>query len=173
MGRGWLAAAAGLAGENPNDAPQIILLPERAYDEPVFLAKVKQVVEKVGFCVVVASEGIHTADGQFVADAGGVKDSFGHTQLGRVASFLAGRVKNKLGMKVHWALPDYLQRSARHIASKNDWEQALAVGKAAVQLALKGQNAVMPVIVRTSDAPYRWKIEAAPLSKVANREKKK
>ena len=142
MGRhaGWLAAAAGLAGENPDDAPQIILLPERAYDEPVFLAKVKQVVEKVGFCVVVASEGIHTADGQFVADAGGVKD--------------------------------YLQRSARHIASKTDWEQAQAVGKAAVQFALKGHNSVMPVIVRSSDVPYRWKIEAAPLSKVANHEKK-
>ena len=174
MGRhaGWLAAAAGLAGENPDDAPQIILLPERAYDEAAFLAKVKQVVAKVGFCVVVASEGIHTADGRFVADAGGVKDSFGHTQLGGVASYLAGRVKAELGFKVHWTLPDYLQRSARHIASKTDWEQAQAVGKAAVQFALKGQNSVMPVIVRSSDVPYRWKIEAAPLSKVANHEKK-
>ena len=122
--------------------------------------------------MVVASVGIQYAVGRFVADAGGGKDSFGHTQLGGVASYLAGRVKNELGMKVHWALPDYLQRSARHIASKNDWEQALAVGKAAVQFALKGHNAVMPVIVRTSDAPYRWKIEAAPLSKIANQEKK-
>jgi 6-phosphofructokinase 1 len=174
MGRhaGWLAAAAGLAGESADDAPHIILLPERAYDEATFLAKVKQVVAKVGYCVVVASEGIHTADGQFVADAGGAKDSFGHTQLGGVASYLAGRVKAELGYKVHWTLPDYLQRSARHIASRTDWEQAQAVGKAAVQFALKGQNSVMPVIVRTADAPYRWKIEAAPLSKVANHEKK-
>ena len=174
MGRhaGWLAAAAGLAGKNPDEAPQIILFPERAYDEAAFLAQVKKVVAKVGWCMVVASEGIQYADGRFVADAGGGKDSFGHTQLGGVASYLAGRVKNELGMKVHWALPDYLQRSARHIASKNDWEQALAVGKAAVQFALKGHNAVMPVIVRTSDAPYRWKIEAAPLSKIANQEKK-
>ena len=174
MGRhaGWLAAAAGLAGKNPDEAPQIILFPERAYDEAAFLAQVKKVVAKVGWCMVVASEGIQYADGRFVADAGGGKDSFGHTQLGGVASFLAGRVKNELGMKVHWALPDYLQRSARHIASKNDWEQAMAAGKAAVQFALKGQNAVMPVIVRTSDAPYRWKIEAAPLSKIANQEKK-
>ncbi len=174
MGRhaGWLAASAGLAGEGPDEAPHIILLPERAYDEARFLARVKDVVDRVGYCVVVASEGIQTADGKFVADAGGGKDSFGHTQLGGVASQLAARVKDALGLKVHWALPDYLQRSARHIASKTDWEQAQAVGKAAVQFALKGQNAVMPVIVRTSDAPYRWKIESAPLTRVANHEKK-
>jgi 6-phosphofructokinase 1 len=136
MGRhaGWLAAAAGLAGKNPDQAPQIILFPERAYDEAAFLAQVKKVVAKVGWCVVVASEGIQYADGRFVADAGGGKDSFGHTQLGGVASYLAGRVKNELGMKVHWTLPDYLQRSARHIASKSDWDQAQAAGKAAVQL---------------------------------------
>jgi 6-phosphofructokinase 1 len=174
MGRhaGWLAAAAGLAGQSPNEAPQVILLPERAYDEAAFLAKVDAVVKKVGWCVVVASEGIHTADGRFVADAGGGTDAFGHAQLGGVASYLAQRVKQQLGYKVHWTLPDYLQRSARHIASKTDWEQAQAVGKAAVQYALKGMNAVMPVIVRSSDAPYRWKIEPAPLSKVANAERK-
>ncbi|KRG70001.1 6-phosphofructokinase [Pseudoxanthomonas dokdonensis] len=174
MGRhaGWLAAAAGLAGEDPDAAPQIILFPERAYDEAAFLAQVRKVVDKVGWCVVVASEGIQHADGRFVADAGGGKDSFGHTQLGGVASYLAGRVKDQLGMKVHWTLPDYLQRSARHIASETDWKQAQAVGKAAVQMALKGDNAVMPVIVRSSDLPYRWKIEAVPLSKVANHEKK-
>ncbi|MEE7565552.1 6-phosphofructokinase [Xanthomonas sp. Kuri4-3] len=174
MGRhaGWLAAAAGLAAQTPDDAPQIILLPERAYDEAAFLAKVKQVVAKVGWCVVVASEGIQDADGRFVADAGGGSDSFGHTQLGGVASYLAGRVKQELGFKVHWTLPDYLQRSARHLASRTDWEQAQAVGKAAVRYALEGRNAVMPVIVRSSDAPYRWKIEPAPLSRIANHEKK-
>ncbi len=173
MGRhaGWLAAAAGLAGQNPDDAPHLILFPERPYDEADFLAQVKKIVARVGYCVVVASEGIQTADGRFVADAGGGKDSFGHTQLGGVASFLAGRVKDQLGMKVHWTLPDYLQRSARHLASKTDLDQALAVGKAAVQFALKGQNATMPVIVRTSDAPYRWKIAAAKLDDVANHEK--
>ncbi len=173
MGRhaGWLAAAGGLAGKAPDDAPQIILFPERAYDEVAFLARVQSTVDRVGWCVVVASEGIRDADGKFVADAGAGKDSFGHTQLGGVASFLAGRVKDQLGMKVHWALPDYLQRSARHLASKTDLDQAMAVGKAAVQFALKGMNAVMPVIVRTSDAPYRWKIEAAPLAKIANHEK--
>ena len=174
MGRhaGWLAAAAGLAGKDPDQAPQIILFPERAYDEAAFLAQVGKVVAKVGWCVVVASEGIQHADGRFVADAGGGKDSFGHTQLGGVASYLAGRVKDQLGLKVHWTLPDYLQRSARHIASKTDWEQAQAVGKAAVRFALQDRNAVMPVIVRSSDAPYRWKIEAAPLAQVANHEKK-
>jgi 6-phosphofructokinase 1 len=174
MGRhaGWLAAAAGLAGSSPDEAPHLILFPEQAFDEAAFFDKVKATVERVGYCVVVASEGIQTAEGKFVADAGGVKDSFGHTQLGGVASHLAGRVKDVLGYKVHWTLPDYLQRSARHLASKTDLDQAQAVGKAAVQFALKGMNSVMPVIVRTSDAPYRWKIEAAPLSKVANHEKK-
>lgn len=174
MGRhaGWLAAAAGLAAKNADDAPHIILFPERAYDEAAFLAEVKKVVARVGYCVVVASEGIHTADGKFVADSGGGTDAFGHAQLGGVASYLAGKVKAELGFKVHYALPDYLQRSARHLASKTDWEQAQAVGKAAVRFALEGRNSVMPVIVRTADAPYRWKIEAAPLSKVANHEKK-
>jgi len=174
MGRhaGWLAAAAGLAGQSPDEAPQIILLPERAYDEQAFLAQVRKVVEKVGWCVVVASEGIQDAEGRFVADAGGSKDSFGHTQLGGVASHLAERVKQGLGYKVHWTLPDYLQRSARHLASRTDWAQAQAVGKAAVRYALEGRNAVMPVIVRTSDVPYRWRIEPAPLAKIANQEKK-
>ncbi len=174
MGRhaGWLAAAAGLAGAGLDDAPHLILFPERPFDEADFFARVKATVARVGYCVVVASEGIQTADGRFVADAGGGKDSFGHTQLGGVASHLAGRVKDVLGYKVHWTLPDYLQRSARHLASKTDLDQAQAVGRKAVEFALKGMNAVMPVIVRTSDAPYRWKIEAAPLSKVANHEKK-
>ena len=173
MGRhaGWLAAAAGLAGQGPDDAPQIILFPERAFDEAAFLAQVQRVVERVGWCVVVASEGIRDADGRFVADAGGGTDAFGHTQLGGVASQLAGRVKDALGYKVHWTLPDYLQRSARHVASKTDLDQAMAVGRAAVRFALDGRNATMPVIRRTSDAPYRWTVEAAPLHKVANHEK--
>ena len=174
MGRhaGWLAASAGLAGDGADAAPHLILFPERPYDEADFFKRVQATVERVGYCVVVASEGIQTADGRFVADAGGGKDSFGHTQLGGVASFLAGRVKDALGSQVHWTLPDYLQRSARHIASRTDLEQAQAVGRKAVDFALKGMNSVMPVIVRTSDTPYRWKIEAAPLSKVANHEKK-
>lgn len=173
MGRhaGWLAAAAGLAGTGKDDAPHLILFPERVFDEADFMAKVAAIVKRVGYCVVVASEGIRTADGRFVADAGGGKDSFGHTQLGGVASHLAGRVKDVLGHKVHWALPDYLQRSARHLASKTDLEQAMAVGRAAVECALNGQNAVMPVIVRDSDAPYRWYIDIAPLARIANQEK--
>ena len=173
MGRhaGWLAAAAGLAGNGRDAAPQVILFPERPYDEADFLARVDAVVKRVGWCVVVASEGIRTADGRFVADAGGGKDSFGHTQLGGVASHLAGRVKDALGHKVHWALPDYLQRSARHLASRTDLEQAMAVGRAAVECALAGQNAVMPVIVRDADAPYRWHVDIAPLARIANHEK--
>lgn len=172
MGRhaGWLAAAAGIAGAGVDDAPQLILFPERAFDEAEFLAKVKAIVARVGWCVVVASEGIRHADGRFVAEAGG-KDSFGHSQLGGVAPHLAARIKDTLGMKVHWTVPDYLQRSARHLASATDLAHAQAVGKAAVEYALAGRNAVMPVIVRTSDAPYRWKIEAAKLAKVANTEK--
>ena len=172
MGRhaGWLAAAAGLAGDGRDAAPHLILFPERVFDEADFLGRVDAVVKRVGHCVVVASEGIRTADGRFVAEAGG-RDSFGHAQLGGVASHLAGRVKDVLGHKVHWALPDYLQRSARHLASRTDFEHATAVGRAAVECALAGQNAVMPVIVRDSDAPYRWHVDIAPLARIANHEK--
>lgn len=173
MGRhaGWLAAAAGLAGHGADEAPHLILFPERPFDEADFLGHVRETVERVGYCVVVASEGIRAADGTFIADAGGGKDSFGHTQLGGVASHLAARVKDALGYKVHWTLPDYLQRSARHLASATDLKQAMAVGRAAVEYALKGRNAVMPVIVRTKDRPYRWKIEPAELADIANHEK--
>ena len=173
MGRhaGWIAAAAGLAGKTPDEAPHIILFPENVFDEAAFLAKVKATVERVGWCTVVASEGVRNAQGQFLVEAG-TRDAFGHSQLGGVAPMLAQLVKDKLGYKYHWALPDYLQRSARHAASKVDAEQAYAVGKAAVDYALAGMNAVMPVIVRTSDAPYRWKVEPAPLVKIANKEKK-
>jgi len=173
MGRhaGWLAAAAGMAGSKPDDAPQVILFPEHVFDEAAFLAKVKATVARVGWCVVVASEGVRDAEGKFLAEAGST-DAFGHAQLGGVAPYLAALVKRTLGMKVHWALPDYLQRSARHLASATDLAHAMAVGEAAVEYAMKGMNAVMPVIVRTSDAPYRWKIEAAPLASLANREKK-
>ena len=173
MGRhaGWIAASAGLAARRPGEAPHLILFPERAFDEAGFLERVKESVARAGYCTVVASEGLRNPDGGFLAEAG-TRDAFGHAQLGGVAPVLAQLVKRRLGYKVHWALPDYLQRSARHIASKTDVEHARAVGKAAVEYALAGRNAVMPVIVRTSDSPYRWKIEAAPLSRIANREKK-
>jgi 6-phosphofructokinase 1 len=173
MGRhaGWIAAAAGLAGEGKDASPHIILFPERVFDEKAFLAKVKATVQRVGYCTVVVSEGVKNKAGAFLAE-GGTRDAFGHTQLGGAAPVLAALVGEKLGYKYHWALPDYLQRSARHIASKTDADQAYAVGKAAVEYASRGMNAVMPVIVRTSDAPYRWKIEPAPLAKIANREKK-
>jgi 6-phosphofructokinase 1 len=173
MGRhaGWIAAAAGLAARNAGGPPHMILFPEIPFDEEKFLAFVKRTVERVGYCTVVVSEGVKNAAGQFLAEAG-TRDAFGHTQLGGAAPVIAQLVKAKLGYKYHWALPDYLQRSARHLASKVDAEQAYAVGKAAVEYALKGMNAVMPVIVRTSDKPYRWKIEPAALEKVANHEKK-
>ncbi len=172
MGRhaGWIAAAAGLAGKSADEAPHIILFPEIPFDEESFLARVKATVERVGWCTVVVSEGVRNKEGKFLSEVG-TRDAFGHAQLGGVAPLLADLVKQKLGYKYHWALPDYLQRSARHIASKTDVEQAYAVGKAGVEYALAGRNAVMPVIVRTSDAPYRWKIEPAPLAKVANHEK--
>lgn len=173
MGRhaGWLAAAAGMAGHKTDDAPHLILFPERVFDEADFLAKVKATVARVGYCVVVASEGVRGPDGKFLAEAGTV-DAFGHAQLGGVAPHLAQVVKEKLGFKVHWAVPDYLQRSARHLASATDLKHALAVGRAAVEYARKGMNAVMPVIVRTSDSPYGWKIAPAPLEQLANHEKK-
>ncbi|HET7306847.1 MAG TPA: 6-phosphofructokinase [Gammaproteobacteria bacterium] len=172
MGRhaGWIAAAGGLAGENEGDAPHIILFPEIAFDRERFLARVKECVERYGYCVIVASEGTRDADDKFLADAG-TTDAFGHKQLGGTAPVLAEMVKAAHGYKYHWALADYLQRAARHIASKTDVEQAYAVGKAAVEYALAGDNAVMPAIDRASEQPYRWKIVKAPLAKVANKEK--
>ena len=173
MGRhaGWIAAAAGLAGKRADDPPHIILFPEVAFNEAAFLARVKATVERVGYCTVVVSEGLKNADGKFLAEAG-TSDAFGHTQLGGVGPLIAQLVKSKLGYKYHWAVPDYLQRSARHLASKVDAQQAYAVGKAAVEYALAGKNAVMPVIKRISNKPFKWKIEAAPLTKIANIEKK-
>jgi len=172
MGRhaGWIAAAGGLAAENKGDAPHIILFPEIPFDQAVFLKRVDECVKKYGYCAIVVSEGIRNAEGQFLAEAGG-KDSFGHAQLGGVAPVVAQIIKNELGYKYHWAVADYLQRAARHIASKTDVDQAYALGKAAVQLALKGQNAVMPTIVRKSNNPYKWTIGVTKLAKVANVEK--
>ncbi|MGH8496337.1 MAG: 6-phosphofructokinase [Gammaproteobacteria bacterium] len=172
MGRhaGWIAAAGGLAGEKKGDAPHAIIFPEVAFDEAKFLARVKDSVESCGYCVVVVSEGARDKDGRFLSDAGS-RDAFGHVQLGGVAPVVADLTKSKLGYKHHWAVADYLQRSARHIASKVDVDQAYAVGKAAVEFALKGHNAIMPVIVRQSDRPYRWGIGMTELKHVANREK--
>ncbi len=170
MGRhaGWIAAAGGLVEEQ--GIPVVILFPEIEFDQNKFLAKVDAMVKKHGFCSVVVSEGCHYPDGRFLAEQGS-RDAFGHAQLGGAAPVVANMVKEALGYKFHWAVADYLQRAARHIASKTDVEQAYALGKAAVELALKGENAVMPAIVRVSDKPYKWKIGVAPLSKVANVEK--
>jgi len=173
MGRhaGWIAAAGALAQEKDGDAPHIILFPEIAFDKAKFLAKVKETVTQKGYCVIVASEGAQYADGTFLADAG-TTDAFGHKQLGGVAPSLAALVKQELGYKYHWALADYLQRAARHIASKTDVEQAYAVGKKAIEFALQGKNAVMPIIVRGTGKKYSWTIGEAPLDQVANVEKK-
>ncbi len=172
MGRhaGWIAGAAGLAAENAGDAPHIILFPEVAFDEAKFLAKVDRTVKEQGYCVIVASEGAQTADGRFLSDAGH-RDAFGHAQLGGVAPMLASMVKDKLGYKYHWAVSDYLQRAARHVASQTDLDQAYAVGEAAVEMAIAGKNAVMPTIERIAGKRYRWRIGEAPLTRVANREK--
>ena len=173
MGRhaGWIAAAAGLAAKRAGDPPHVILFPEIAFDEAAFLARVRETVERVGYCSVVVSEGLKNAAGKFLAEAG-TTDAFGHTQLGGVGPLIAQLVKSKLGYKYHWAVPDYLQRSARHLASKTDADQAYAVGKSAVEYALAGKHGVMPVIKRVSNKPFRWKIEPAPLMQIANIEKK-
>ncbi|MGH8193427.1 MAG: 6-phosphofructokinase [Woeseiaceae bacterium] len=173
MGRhaGWIAAAAGLAGAKPEDAPHIILFPEIPFDRTAFLRRVKESVERYEYCVIVVSEGARYDDGRFLAEAG-TRDAFGHAQLGGVAPVVANMVREELGYKYHYAVADYLQRSARHIASAVDVKQAYAVGAAAVRMALAGKTAVLPVITRVSDRPYRWRIDEAPLVKVANKEKK-
>ena len=172
MGRhaGWIAAAGGMASTPDTEIPIVILFPEVTFDEKKFLASVDEKVKKFGYCTVVVSEGVKGPDGKFLADQG-LKDAFGHAQLGGVAPVVAGIIKRGLNLKYHWAVADYLQRAARHIASKTDVDQAYAMGKAAVEFALKGHNSVMPTVERVSDAPYKWKVGMAPLSKVANVEK--
>tara|TARA_B100000795_G_scaffold157758_1_gene118444 strand:+ start:29739 stop:30992 length:1254 start_codon:yes stop_codon:yes gene_type:complete len=173
MGRhaGWIAAAGGLAKNEVTNAPHIILFPEINFNQKSFLAKVKKSVAEDGYCVVVASEGIKNAKGKFLTESD-TTDSFGHAQLGGVAPYLSNLVTKNLKLKTHWAVPDYLQRSARHLSSKTDLLQAQAVGVKAVEFAVKGMNSVMPIIVRGKTKNYSWKIEAAPLSKIANVEKK-
>lgn len=172
MGRhaGWIAAASSLAAQHDGDAPHIILFPEIAFNREKFLRRVSRCVKKHGYCVIVASEGTQTADGKFLAD-GGSKDAFGHIQLGGVAPVIANMVKDALGYKYHWAVADYLQRSARHIASKTDVDQAYALGKAAVDFAVAGDTAIMPIIIRGKGKRYSWKIGQAPLADMANTEK--
>ena len=173
MGRhaGWMAASSALARTSNEDAPHIILLPEVTFNQKDFLALVKQVVAKHGYCVVVVSEGVKNSKGKFLAESDR-RDAFGHSQLGGIAPFISELINNKLKMKNHWAVADYLQRSARHIASRVDLEQAQAVGSFAIKYALAGMNGVMPIIVRNKGSKYKWSIEAAPLSKIANLEKK-
>ena len=173
MGRhaGWIAAAGGLASEKAGQPPHIILFPEVPFEQQKFLERVDACVKQYGYCTVVVSEGVKNADGKFLAEAG-TKDAFGHSQLGGIAPVIAQLVKDSLGYKYHYAVADYLQRSARHIAAKTDLEQAYAVGKAAVEFAVKGHNAVMPVIVRKKGPQYAWEIGMAALSDIANVERK-
>ena len=174
MGRhaGWIAAAGGMAADSKTEIPIIVLFPEIPFNRKKFMAVVKQKVAEFGYASVVVSEGVcdRNGRGKFLSDQGLV-DAFGHAQLGGVAPVVANMVKQDLGYKFHWAVADYMQRSARHIASKTDVEQAHAVGRAAVKMALAGDNAVMPTIVRTGNKPYRWKIGRASLGRVANVEK--
>lgn len=173
MGRnaGWIAASCGLASTDSKTPPHIILFPEVVFDEELFITKVKSVIDDIGYCVIAVSEGIKDKNGNEISAANNVKDDFGHAQLGGVAPILAGMVKKHLGIKQHWAVADYLQRSARHIASRTDVEQAYSVGHKGVKLAIEGHNAIMPYIKRISQDPYLWEIDYAPLSEVANKEK--
>ncbi len=173
MGRhaGWIVAASGLAAREKNDPPHIILFPEVPFDEEKFLAKVKKCVADNEYCVIAVSEGLRNKAGKFITEAG-TTDAFGHAQLGGVAPFIAELVKQKLGFKYHWAVADYLQRSARHIASNTDVEQAFSMGKAAVEYAINGESGIMVTITRLEDQPYKWEIGSVALAEVANREKK-
>ena len=172
MGRhaGWITAACGLAQDREGESPHILLFPEIPFDEERFLARVSETIARFGYCTVAVSEGLRRLDGKFLSESG-LRDAFGHAQLGGVAPLLAQLVQDRLKQKYHWAVADYLQRSARHIASKTDALQSYAVGKAAVELALKGRSGVMPIIVRRSSKPYRWAIGVADLKDIANKEK--
>jgi len=173
MGRhaGWITAACGLAADTPDSAPQILLFPEIPFDEARVLARVKETVERIGWCAIGVSEGLRSPEGKFLSE-GGMRDAFGHAQLGGVAPLVAQLVTTRLGYKHHWAVADYLQRAARHIASRVDLDQAYRLGVAAVKLALDGRNGVMPTIERAANRPYRWRVGVADLKEVANRERK-
>ena len=173
MGRhaGWIAGSSCLAQDSHPGAPHIILLPEISFNQKKFLAKVKETVKKNGFCVIVASEGIKNSQGKFLAESDS-KDAFGHSQLGGVAPRLADLINQKLKLKNHWAVADYLQRSASHLSSGVDRAHAYEVGRKAVLYATQGLNGVMPVIKRKSSKPYKWEVVSAPLTKIANVEKK-
>jgi 6-phosphofructokinase 1 len=173
MGRhaGWIAAASGLAGNVDGDPPHIILFPEVPFDEPRFLAAVKDAVVRFGYCTIVVSEGVKDAQGRFLAEAG-TRDAFGHVQLGGAGPAVAEKVRAAHGYKYHWAVSDYLQRSARHVASKTDLDISMKVGVAAVKLALAGRNSVMPIVKRLSSRPYRYQIVTAELADIANHERK-
>ncbi len=172
MGRhaGWITAAVGMADDARTPIPIVLLFPEIPFDEAAVMKAVDARVKAHGYCCIGVSEGLKNAQGALMAEAG-TRDAFGHAQLGGVGPLIAQIVRDRLGYKYHWAVADYLQRAARHLASKTDILQSYAVGKAAVEMALKGRNAVMPAITRVSDRPYRWKITEAPLEKVANVEK--
>jgi 6-phosphofructokinase len=170
MGRhaGWIAAAGALVADH--GIPVLTLFPEVEFNQEKFLAAVKAKVEAHGYGIVCVSEGCHYPDGRFLAEQG-TRDAFGHAQLGGAAPVVANMIKDAFGYKFHWAVADYLQRAARHLASKSDVEQAYALGKSGVELAIAGHNAIMPTVVRKSSSPYVWEIGHAPLSEVANVEK--
>jgi len=172
MGRhaGWIAASAGLACDERGLGPDVILTPEIQFNPDTFLDAVRATFSEKGYCLVVASEGIRNAQGRFLSESGN-KDAFGHVQLGGVAPNLVDLVKHHFDFKCHWSVCDYLQRSARHLASATDLKQAYAVGEAAVNYALDGRNGVMPGLVRVQSEPYVWHIEPVPLASVAGQEK--
>ena len=172
MGRhaGWIAAAGALAADEDNDIPVVVLFPEIEFNQEKFLALVDSKVKSHGYCTIVVSEGTKWPDGRFLAEQG-TRDDFGHAQLGGAAPVVANLIKDALGYKYHWAVADYLQRAARHLASKSDVEQAYALGEAAVNMALEGKNSVMPAVIRTSNNPYKWEIGSGDLADIANVEK--
>lgn len=173
MGRhtGWIAAACGMAQDANADGPLLLLVPEITFNRNRFIAAVRTRIARYGYCAVAVAEGICLADGRRLTQAGddGIP---AHDQLGGVAPLIAGMIRNALKVKVHWSVLDYVQRAARHIASRTDVDQAYAVGRKAVAYALHGLTNVMPVIVRTSDQPYRWQVAPKPLTGIMNREKR-
>ena len=172
MGRhaGWLAASSGIIKTKAEEPPHIILFPEVEFKQTDFLRKVRGVINKYGYCVIVASEGIKSKN-KFISDSG-LKDSFGHAQLGGVAPVLSNMITSKLNIKVHWAVSDYLQRSARHIGSRVDVEQAYMLGKSGIDYAKKNITDVMLTIIRVNNkSKFQWKVSHTPLDNVANQEK--
>jgi 6-phosphofructokinase 1 len=167
-GAGWIAAGTALAKRSADDAPHIVLVPEIAFNEEGFLARIKETLERLPCCVVVVGEGLKNGAGEEIAADKSRLDAFGHPVLSGVAEHLGELVQGKLSVKTRTVKLGYAQRAAAHFASATDSAESTACGEAAVRAAVGGQSGFMVKIVRRQNNPYKWGTDLQPLQEIAN-----